>query len=69
MQELQHKGTGAWFLGGDQFKGWKDKPGSLWIRGNCESFQFPVARCLIGCSWYREKCVEVLHIVVHKRTD
>ncbi|KAJ7835381.1 ankyrin repeat-containing domain protein [Mycena olivaceomarginata] len=33
-QELQHEGTGAWFLGGDQFKGWKDKPGSLWIRGD-----------------------------------
>ncbi|KAJ7793904.1 hypothetical protein B0H14DRAFT_3558555 [Mycena olivaceomarginata] len=34
MQDLQHEGTGAWFLGSDQFKGWKDKPGSLWIRGD-----------------------------------
>ncbi|KAJ7855133.1 hypothetical protein B0H14DRAFT_3865271 [Mycena olivaceomarginata] len=34
MQELQYEGTGAWFLGGDQFKGWKDKPGSLWIQGD-----------------------------------
>ncbi|KAJ7855182.1 hypothetical protein B0H14DRAFT_3449196 [Mycena olivaceomarginata] len=34
MQELQHEGTGGWFLDGDQFKGWKEKPGSLWIRGD-----------------------------------
>ncbi|KAJ6481637.1 hypothetical protein C8R45DRAFT_1002479 [Mycena sanguinolenta] len=34
MQELQHKGTGIWFLGGAQFKDWKETPGSLWIRGN-----------------------------------
>ncbi|KAJ7855171.1 ankyrin repeat-containing domain protein [Mycena olivaceomarginata] len=33
-QELQHKGTGSWFLDGNQFKGWKEKPGSLWIRGD-----------------------------------
>ncbi|KAJ7855163.1 ankyrin repeat-containing domain protein [Mycena olivaceomarginata] len=33
-QELQHEGTGSWFLDSDQFKGWKEKPGSLWIRGD-----------------------------------
>ncbi|KAJ7835377.1 hypothetical protein B0H14DRAFT_2324096, partial [Mycena olivaceomarginata] len=33
-QELQHEGTGAWFLGGDQYKIWKETPGSLWIRGD-----------------------------------
>ncbi|KAF7343426.1 HET-domain-containing protein [Mycena venus] len=33
-QELQHEGTGSWFLNGPQFGEWKDKPGALWIRGN-----------------------------------
>ncbi|KAJ7788104.1 hypothetical protein B0H14DRAFT_3504662 [Mycena olivaceomarginata] len=33
-QELQHEGTGSWLLDSDQFKGWKEKPGSLWIRGD-----------------------------------
>ncbi|KAJ7905153.1 hypothetical protein B0H13DRAFT_733583 [Mycena leptocephala] len=33
-QELHHEGTGNWFLDGPQFGEWKDKPGSLWIRGH-----------------------------------
>jgi hypothetical protein len=37
-QKLQHEGTGSWFLDGNQFKGWKEKPGWLWIRGDCKFF-------------------------------
>jgi len=33
-QELQHEGTGSWFLDSQQFGEWKDEPGALWIRGN-----------------------------------
>ncbi|KAF7366710.1 HET-domain-containing protein [Mycena sanguinolenta] len=33
-QELQHKGTGSWFLDSDQFKIWNERPGFLWIRGD-----------------------------------
>ncbi|KAJ7855142.1 ankyrin repeat-containing domain protein [Mycena olivaceomarginata] len=33
-QELQHEGTGTWFSGGYQYQYWKERPGSLWIRGN-----------------------------------
>jgi hypothetical protein len=35
-QELHHKGTGRWFFGGPRFGKWKEKPGCLWIRGNCK---------------------------------
>ncbi|KAF8208245.1 ankyrin repeat-containing domain protein [Mycena galopus ATCC 62051] len=33
-QELQHEGTGSWFLCGHQFNNWKMKAGYLWIRGD-----------------------------------
>ncbi|KAF7343445.1 Pfs domain-containing protein [Mycena venus] len=33
-QEFQHEGTGSWFLDSQEFSEWKDKPGSLWIRGD-----------------------------------
>ncbi|KAJ7114704.1 ankyrin repeat-containing domain protein [Mycena epipterygia] len=33
-QELHHAGTGSWFLDSQQFNEWKEKSGSLWIKGN-----------------------------------
>jgi hypothetical protein len=67
MQELQHKGTGAWFLGSDQFKVWKETPGSLWIQGDCESLRLGVVDWLTGYSRYREKCIEVLYILLYNK--
>jgi hypothetical protein len=62
-QEFHHEGTGSWFLGGPQFGEWKDKPGCLWMRGNCRFLQLLVVQCLIGRSWYREKCAQVTPIL------
>jgi hypothetical protein len=37
LKSLHHQATGGWLLCDGRFVRWKDVPGSLWIRGICES--------------------------------
>lgn len=61
-QKLHHEGTGGWFLDGPEFKEWKDNPGFLWIKGQCEHIDYPAAQWTkrIFCSRYWEDCPEVM---------
>ena len=44
LQEEHHEGTGNWFFGTEDFKIWRDTPGSmLWIKGIREFTHFVVS--------------------------
>ncbi|KAJ7637982.1 hypothetical protein DFH06DRAFT_1002097, partial [Mycena polygramma] len=56
MHALRHTDTGNWILEGTEFQEWKEQPGCLWIRGNCELLRFwpGDSGCLISSSRYWE---------------
>ncbi|KAJ7638004.1 ankyrin repeat-containing domain protein, partial [Mycena polygramma] len=48
---LHYENSGSWFLEGTEFARWKEQPGCLWLRGNCEPLCFwPIDKCLTSSS-------------------
>jgi hypothetical protein len=46
LQEEHHEGTGNWFFETEDFRTWRDMPGSMmWIKGIRES-----TYCTVSCS-------------------
>ncbi|KAJ7603437.1 ankyrin repeat-containing domain protein [Mycena polygramma] len=48
---LRHENSGSWFLKSTEFAVWKEQPGCLWLRGNCEP----------SCFWPTDNCLTIVN--------
>ncbi|KAJ7627856.1 ankyrin repeat-containing domain protein [Mycena polygramma] len=60
--DFRHKNSGSWFLTDTKFVEWKERPGCLWIRGNCELLRLPRDKYVTSNSRYWESVLSSIAI-------